>query len=77
MSQTVIMNGGESPLASKLKKGDATKAEAFADAGSGNNNGGAAPTFGAAATAKSKDPTPEDVRLAEGSGIARPRSKKS
>jgi hypothetical protein len=77
MSQTVIMNGGESPLASKIKKGDATKAEAFAEAGSNHSNGGAAPTFGAAATAKSKEPTPEDVGLAKGSGIMLPRSKKS
>ena len=77
MSQIVIMNGGESPLASKLKKGDATKAEAFAEAGSSINNGGAAPTFGATATTKSKEPTPESVRLAEGRGVARPRAKKS
>jgi hypothetical protein len=80
MSQTVIMNGGESPLASKIKKGDATRAEQFAETGPGNNNGGAAPTFGHARASTSKEPsTSDDIVLATGSGIVRPRaaSKKS
>jgi hypothetical protein len=73
----VIMNGGESPLASKIKKGDASKAEQFAHTGSSQNDGGAAPTFGEAPPVhNAKSPTPSAVGLAKGSGIMRPRSKK-
>ena len=74
MSQIVIMNGGESPLANKLKKGDATKAEEFATAAPGAQNGGAAPT-GITTTSKAKEASPaDDIVLAKGGGIVRPRS---
>ena len=74
MSQIAIMNGGESPLASKIKKGDATKPEEFAQAGPGTQNGGAAPT-GITTTAKTKEAsTASDIVLAPSGGIVRPRS---
>lgn len=75
--QSVFMNGGESPLASKVKKGDATKAEQFAQPGSSLNDGGAAPTFGQAPPVHDAKSSASDaaVNLAKGSGIMRPRKK--
>jgi hypothetical protein len=76
---TVIMNGGESPLASKLKNRAAAPAyeshpgEALASPT--EMDGGAAPTHGS----KTKAPpaaSAEPGSLAGGSGIMRPRSKK-
>lgn len=75
MSQIVIVNGGESPLASKIKKGDATKAEEFAMAGSSLNNGGAAPAFDAKSSKlKPAASISDDIVLATGKGVARARS---
>jgi hypothetical protein len=74
MSDIVIMNGGESPLASKIKKGDATKAEEFAATGPGAQNGGAAPTFPTTTSKSMEASTSDDIVLAPSGGIVRPRS---
>jgi hypothetical protein len=71
------MNGGESPLASKLKKSDAITAASFQESGSILNDGGAAPTFGQTPSPPSTKPSSaETISLAKGGGIVRPRSKK-
>jgi hypothetical protein len=75
--QHLIMNGGESPLASKLKKSDAITAESFQQSGSILNDGGAAPTSGQTpAPTSTTSSSAETISLAKGGGIVRARAKK-
>jgi hypothetical protein len=72
------MNGGESPLASKLKASDISTPEQFAhftQSGAGVNDGGAAPGFGPTAAAISTEVAEADSSgVAKSGGIMRPRS---
>jgi hypothetical protein len=77
--QHIVMNGGESPLASKIKKSDATKPELYAQSSSISsvNDGGAAPGFSdSPAVHDKKSSTTEAPTLAKGSGVMRSRGKK-
>ena len=76
--ETVIMNGGESPLASKLKGKDRAAAPAYENQpstahGSPTMDGGAAPLPGQKADAPVASADPSGV--ASGGGIMRPRKK--
>ena len=73
MSQeTVIMNGGESPLASQLQSGVATSSSQL-QSGADQLDGGAAPTPGQTQLSPSTSST-DPSGVATSGGIMRPRS---